>query len=151
MLFSSIPFLYYFLPLTLLVYFISPKFLKNSVLLISSLIFYGWGEPRFVLLIVGTILLGYIFGLLIEKTRGTVFSKILLIISILTSLSGLLYFKYADFFITNFNALTGAGIPLLKLVLPIGISFYTFQILSYSVDVYRGQVCAQKNPITLAT
>ena len=151
MLFSSIPFLYYFLPIVLILYFVAPKTLKNPVLLVSSLVFYGWGEPKYVFLMLATVLAGYVFGLLIDKFRGKVLSKVFMIISVLLSLSGLAYFKYADFFISNFNMVTGLSIPLLKLTLPIGISFYTFQILSYTVDVYRGDVSVQKNPVNLAT
>ncbi len=149
MLFSSIPFLYYFLPTVIILYFIAPKFLKNTVLLLSSLVFYAWGEPRYVFLMIATVLFNYIIGILIEKTRGKWLSKFFVILSATASLAVLGYFKYADFFIENFNALTGFSIPLLKIALPIGISFYTFQILSYTVDVYRGYVAAQKNPITL--
>ncbi len=151
MLFSSIPFLYYFLPMVLILYAITPKMLKNTVLLISSLVFYAWGEPIYVFLMIATVGIGYILGLLIERFRGTIWSKIFLILSVSSSLAALGYFKYADFFIENFNLITGLSVPLLKLVLPIGISFYTFQILSYTVDVYRGDVSAQKNPINLAT
>ncbi len=151
MLFSSIPFIYYFLPIVLILYMIAPKALKNSVLLISSLVFYAWGEPVYVFLMIATISIGYILGLLIERFKGTALSKVFLILSITSSLAALGYFKYADFFIANFNRMTGLSVPLLKLVLPIGISFYTFQILSYTVDVYRGTVKAQKNPINLAT
>ena len=150
MIFSSIAFLYYFLPLTLIFYFLTPRPLKNTTLLLVSLFFYGWGEPKYVFLMVATVLLGYVFGLLIEKYRGKPVSKAFLTLSVLSSLAALGYFKYADFFITNFNAATGLSIPLLRLALPIGISFYTFQILSYSVDVYRGETAAQKNPINLA-
>lgn len=150
MIFSSIAFLYYFLPLTLIFYFLTPRTLKNTTLLLVSLFFYGWGEPKYVFLMVATVLLGYVFGLLIEKYRGKPVSKAFLTLSVLSSLAALGYFKYADFFITNFNAATGLSIPLLRLALPIGISFYTFQILSYSVDVYRGETAAQKNPINLA-
>lgn len=151
MLFSSIPFLYYFLPLVLLLYLASPKRLKNTVLLLSSLVFYGWGEPVYLFLMTSTIAFGYVFGILIEKTRGTRLSKVFLVVSVFLSLSALLYFKYADFFIENFNKATGLSVPFLRLALPIGISFYTFQILSYSIDVYRGTVGAQKNFINLAT
>ncbi len=150
MLFSSIPFLYYFLPIVLIMYAITPKALKNTVLLISSLVFYAWGEPIYVFLMIATVGIGYILGLLIEKFRGTLWSRIFLIISVSSSLAALGYFKYADFFIANFNLLTGFSMPLLRLVLPIGISFYTFQILSYTVDVYRGNTKAQRNPINLA-
>ncbi len=151
MLFSSIPFLYYFLPIVLLLYAITPKSLKNTTLLLSSLVFYAWGEPIYVFLMILTVGLGYIFGLLIEKFRKTIWSVLFLVLSVAISISGLLYFKYADFFIENFNMMTGLSVPLLRLVLPIGISFYTFQILSYTVDVYRGSVPAQKNPVNLAT
>lgn len=150
MLFSSIPFLYYFLPCVLILYFVVPKCLKNTVLLLSSLVFYALGEPKYVLLMAVSITLGYVFGLLIEIWRGTKLSKLFLILSIVTSLGLLGYFKYADFFIANFNAATGLSVPLLKIALPIGISFYTFQILSYTVDVYRGEVKAQRNYISLA-
>ncbi len=150
MLFSSIPFLYFFLPIVLILYFIAPKKLKNSVLLLSGLVFYAWGEPKYVIIMIISVLVGYVSGLLIEKLDGKrKAQKAVLILSVGTDLGFLAYFKYADFFIENFNALTGLGIPLLRIALPIGISFYTFQILSYTVDVYRGQVPAQKNPVTL--
>lgn len=149
MLFSSISFLYFFLPLVLILYFIVPKVLKNSVLLISGLVFYAWGEPRYCVIMIISILVGYVFGLLIEKFRGKKLSKVFMILSVCTDLGLLVYFKYVDFFIDNFNNVTGLSVPLLKIALPIGISFYTFQILSYTVDVYRGDVPAQKNPITL--
>ena len=152
MLFSSIPFLYYFLPCVILLYLIAPRFLKNTVLLLSSLVFYAWGEPRYVIWMILSISLGYIFGLLIERFREKRgIAKLFMILSVISSLAVLGYFKYADFFISNINAVTGLSIPLLKITLPVGISFYTFQILSYTVDVYRGDVAAQKNPIDLAT
>lgn len=152
MLFSSIPFLFYFLPCVLILYLIAPKCLKNTVLLLSSLVFYAWGEPRYVIWMLLAITLGYIFGLLIERFKEKKrISKLFMILSVASSLAMLGYFKYVDFFIGNFNAITGLSVPLLKIALPIGISFYTFQILSYTVDVYRGDVAAQKNPIDLAT
>ena len=149
MVFSSIPFLYYFLPCVLILYFMAPRQLKNSVLLLTSLIFYAWGEPKFVLVMLLTILQGYVFGLLIEKYRDRR-AGICLAVSAAVSLGLLGYCKYADFFIENFNAVTGLSVPLLKVTLPIGISFYTFQILSYIVDVYRRDVPAQHNFIDLA-
>ncbi len=149
MIFSSVPFLYYFLPCVLLLYFIAPTKLKNLVLLLTSLFFYAWGEPKFALVMLLTITQGYIFGILIEKSSGAR-RKAFLIITVIISLSILVYCKYADFFIENFNAVFGSSVPLLKITLPIGISFYTFQILSYNVDVYRGGVPAQKNYINLA-
>ena len=151
MLFSSITFLYYFLPLVLVVYFLVPKNFKNAWLFISSLFFYAWGEPKCVFLMVATVLLNYIFGILIEKTTSDKLKKLYLAFSVVLTISGLLYFKYAAFFVENFAALTGMSVPALKIALPIGISFYTFQILSYTVDVYRGEVKAQKNPLTLGT
>lgn len=149
MLFSSIPFLYYFLPLVLAVYFLTPARFRNAVLLLASLIFYAWGEPKYVLLMLASILSGYGFGLLQERYRGQKGAKLACGLSVAVSLSFLLYFKYADFFLENFNAATGLGVPLLRIALPIGISFYTFQIISYTVDVYRGEP-AQKNLIHLA-
>lgn len=150
MLFSSITFLFYFLPGVLLVYFAAPGKLKNGVLLLASLFFYGWGEPRYLIFMVIAITQGYVFGILIEKYRDRKWSGICLAASVLLSLSLLGYCKYADFFIENFNAVTGLSIPLLKIALPIGISFYTFQILSYVVDVYLRAAPAQKNYINLA-
>lgn len=149
MLFSSVPFLYYFLPLVLAVYFLTPARFRNAVLLLASLIFYAWGEPKYVLLMLASILSGYGFGLLQERYRGQKGAKLVCGLSVAVSLSFLLYFKYADFFLENFNAATGLGVPLLRIALPIGISFYTFQIISYTVDVYRGEP-AQKNLIHLA-
>lgn len=150
MLFSGIPFLYYFLPCVLLLYYIVPFKIKNTVLLIFSLFFYAWGEPKYVLLMSAAILLGYIFGLLIEHFKGKPAARMLIILSVISHIAMLGYFKYADFFIENFNAVTGLSIPILNIALPIGISFYTFQILSYTIDVYRGDVPAQKNLINLA-
>lgn len=152
MLFSSIPFLYYFLPCVVILYLLAPKPVKNSVLLLSSLVFYAWGEKKLVVLMIAAILLSYIFGLLIEKYKDRKnLSRLFLILSVVTSLAMLFYYKYTDFFIYNFNAITGLSVPLLKIALPIGISFYTFQCLSYTVDVYRGDVPAQRNFIALAT
>ena len=150
MLFSSIPFLYYFLPSVLILYFIAPKKLKNTVLMLSSLVFYGWGEPKYVILMIASIVIGYFSGILIEAFSEKKLSKVFLGISVAVNLGFLAYFKYADFFIENFNAVTGLSVSLLRIALPIGISFYTFQILSYTIDVYRKDVPAQKNIINLA-
>ncbi len=150
MLFSSIPFLYYFLPCVLILYFLVPECLKNAVLLVSSLFFYAWGEPKYVILMIASIVIGYVSGLLIEHFQEKKFDKLFLVLSVVINLGFLAYFKYADFFIDNFNALTGLSVPLLRLALPIGISFYTFQILSYTVDVYRREAPAQRNIINLA-
>ena len=149
MLFSSIPFLFYFLPCVLILYAVSPKKLKNPTLLICSLVFYAWGEPRLVGLMLITVFLGYVLGLLTEKYRK--YKKLFLTLSVVLSLGFLGYYKYVDFFIENINAVTGLSITLLNVALPIGISFYTFQLLSYNIDVYRGTVPAQKSFVNLAT
>ena len=148
MLFSSIPFLFYFIPCMMLVYFLVPAKCKNAVLLAFSIFFYAWGGVTYALLMILAIIMGYVAGLLIERFRGTGKAKAVMFIAIAAIISFMLYFKYTDFFIDNFNRLTGMSIPLLRITLPIGISFYTFQIISYVVDVYRG-VPAQKNPIYL--
>ncbi len=146
MVFSSISFLYYFLPAVLAVYFLVPWKWKNGVLLIASLFFYGWGEPKLLALMVFTIVLFYICGLAIARSEKR--KKLWFGISVVISLVLLALFKYADFFISSVNAATGLSLPLLKLALPVGISFYTFQCLSYTIDVYRGNVPPQKNPIS---
>lgn len=151
MVFSSITFLYYFLPLVIGVYFVCPKKLKNGVLLFSSLIFYGWGEPKYIIFMGLSILVNYILGLLIERYSGSAWGKVWLLVSVVFSLGMLGYFKYVDFFIANINSMTGLSVPMLNVVLPIGISFYTFQILSYTIDVYRKNTKAQKNLLSLAT
>lgn len=151
MLFSGIPFLYYFLPIVLIAYYAVPKPLKNMVLLLASLVFYAWGEPAYVFLMAASIVLEYGLALLIEKFRGTKWSKVFMILSVAVSVGLLGYFKYANFFVSNFAAVTGLPLKALNIALPIGISFYTFQLLSYTADVYRGDVAAQKNPVTLAT
>ena len=148
MLFSSIPFLYYFLPVVVLVYFCLPKAAKNGWLLLSSLVFYGWGEPKYVFLMIGTIALFYLCGLGIGYAKTQGWKKAFLVISVVISLGLLAVFKYADFFVENFNAATGISVPFLRLALPIGISFYTFQCLSYTIDVYRGNAQMQKNPVS---
>ena len=148
MLFSSIPFLYCFLPAVVLVYFLVPRKLKNTILLLFSLVFYGWGEPKYVFLMIATIGVFYGCGLAIGKANTQTWKKVWLITSVAVGLGLLAIFKYADFFIENFNAVTGISVPLLRLALPVGISFYTFQSLSYTVDVYRGNVPVQRNPIS---
>ena len=148
MLFSSVTFLYYFLPAVLLAYFLVPRGIKNTVLLLFSLAFYGWGEPKLLGLMVFTIAMFYGCGLMIGRSEGPKMKKLWLTVSIVISIGLLAVFKYADFFIDSINAVTGLSIPLLRLALPVGISFYTFQSLSYTIDVYRGSVPAQKNPIS---
>ena len=144
MLFSSIPFAYYFLPAVLVLYFLVPFRFKNAVLLAFSLVFYGWGEPVYLILMTLSILMGWVFGLLIGKYRGTKRAKLFLTASVVTSLGLLGWFKYADFAVENLNAL-GLDLALPQVALPIGISFYTFQILSYTIDVYRGNAERQKS------
>jgi len=151
MLFSSIPFLYYFLAAVIILYFLVPAKLKNLVLLFTSLFFYAWGEIRLVILMLCVICLGYIFGLLVSGSKEQKTKKLWLGLSVVSMLSILGYYKYADFFVTNVNAVTGLNIPLLRIALPIGISFYTFQVMSYVVDVYREAAKVQYNPFTLAT
>lgn len=151
MLFSSITFLYYFLPITLLLYFMVPSKQKNLVLFLASLFFYAWGEPKYVVIMLLEIAIAYICGLWIGRFRNGNWGKFFLVLSISINIGMLGYFKYADFFISNVNAVAGTVILLRKIALPIGISFYTFQIMSYSIDVYRGEVEVAKNPITLAT
>lgn len=151
MLFSSIVFLYYFLPVVLLLYLAAPRKFKNPVLLVCSLVFYAWGEPKYVLLMTVSILIGYVCGIRIEKHRGSMAGRVWMALSVVFSLGFLFYFKYIDFFLDSFSAATGISIRLLGIALPIGISFYTFQMLSYTIDVYRGQVRAQRNLLNLAT
>lgn len=151
MVFSSVPFLYFFLPAVLLCYVIAPRKIKNLVLLVFSLLFYWWGEPKYALLMVFTITFCYFAGIIIEKRRNDPKGKLLLTVSVAVPLGLLALFKYSDFLLGSVSSLTGADIPLLGLALPIGISFYTFQALSYLVDVYRKDVPAQRNFISLAT
>ena len=148
MIFSSIPFLYYYLPAVLITYYLVPWKLKNTVLLLFSLCFYGWGEPKLLFLMVFTIGLFYICGLAIGRAQTRRKKQFWLTVSVVISLGLLGIFKYADFFIGSINAVTGLSIPLLRLALPVGISFYTFQCLSYTIDVYRGNVPSQKNPVS---
>ena len=147
MLFSSISFLYYFLPAVLVVYVAVPRGLKNGVLLLASLVFYGWGEPKYVLLMAAAILAFYLYGLAIGRAQSRRGQKGWLTAAVVTGILLLTVFKYADFFIGSFAAVTGLRLPLLNLALPIGISFYTFQCMSYVVDVYRGDARPQKNLI----
>lgn len=149
MLFSSITFLYYFLPVTAALYFLTPKKGKNIVLLLGSLVFYAWGEPKYVLLMAVSILSGFGFGLLVEKHRGKRTGRMFCALSVGVSLFFLFYFKYGNFFLTNLNGALGLELPLIRVALPIGISFYTFQVVSYTLDVYRGEK-AEKNFVRLA-
>lgn len=148
MVFSSTIFLCVYLPLVLLGYYICPKKGRNLFLLIASLVFYAWGEPKYVFLMIFSILVNYIFGRLMDKNRGRQKRmKLLLVLSVVIDLGLLSVFKYTDFVITNVNAIFGSSFDLLKIALPIGISFYTFQAMSYTIDVYRDDVRVQKNLI----
>lgn len=163
MVFSSLTFLFLYLPLVLLLYFLIPvarteqgkhhfvaptHVWRNAVLFIFSLLFYAWGEPIYVLLMIFSTLVDYIHGMLVERYRGTRKAKIALIASVIINLSLLCVFKYSDFVVQNINAIFGTSFPLPGLPLPIGISFYTFQTMSYTIDVYRGDAKMQKNIIS---
>ncbi len=147
MLFSSIVFLFRFLPFALLLYYLSPPKLKNTTLLLCSLVFYCWGEVRFFWIMLFVIVVNYVCGLFIARFyHRPALSRLFLILSVIGSLSMLFYYKYANFFIFNLSAVTGLNLTLLdNLVLPLGISFYTFQSMSYSIDVYRRSVACEKN------
>ena len=147
MLFTSISFLYYFLPIVIILYFIVPKKFKNFILFLSSIFFYFCGEPIYTFLMIGEIFIAYVGARYLEKHR----KKSILVSLLAIHIGALGMFKYSDFTINNINQIFGSKIPLLKLALPIGISFYTFQIISYVVDVYRGKVKAQKSFLKLAT
>lgn len=135
----------------MILYFAAPYRFKNFVLLVSSLGFYFYGEPVYTLLMVAVTVSAYIHGLLIERFRGTLWGRVFLWTSVISGIGVLGFFKYSDFFVSNLNAITGVDRKLLGLALPIGISFYTFQTLSYTIDVYRGEVRAQKSFLKLAT
>jgi alginate O-acetyltransferase complex protein AlgI len=145
MVFSSLTFLFLFLPAVLLVYYVVPRQGKNAVLFLFSLIFYAWGEPVYVVLMIFSTILDYCCGRLVEKHRGTTRQKLGLIISICGNLGLLFVFKYSDFLIGTVNSVFGTAIPLPELPLPIGISFYTFQTMSYTIDVYRGDAKLQRS------
>ncbi len=148
MVFSSTIFLCVYLPLVLLGYYICPKKGRNLFLLIVSLVFYAWGEPKYVFLMIFSILVNYIFGRLMDKHRENKKRlKLMLVLSVVIDLGLLSVFKYTDFIITNVNAIFGSSFDLLNIALPIGISFYTFQAMSYTIDVYRNDVRVQKNLI----
>ena len=147
MIFSSLLFLFRFLPAVLVLYYLAPRPLRNLVLLLCSLVFYAWGEPVYIILMIVSILVSYTGGILVDrfKTQGKRrAARAALLGSSVVSLSLLGFFKYADFLIGTVDSLTGAGINLLKIALPIGISFYTFQTMSYTIDVYRGEAKVQK-------
>ncbi len=149
MVFSSLSFIFFFLPIFLLIYFISKKELQNIVILLGSLFFYAWGEPKYVIVMIFSIIFNYLCGLLINRYRKQ--DKLFLILAIIGNLLLLFVFKYLDFTIININRLFSSNINSLNLLLPIGISFYTFQAMSYVIDVYKKKVKVQKNIITMGT
>ena len=151
MLFSSVSFLYYFLPITLVLYFVSKDKYKNIILLLSSLFFYFYGEPKYTVLMLISAFSAYIHGILIEKFREKGYSKLFLVSGLVVSLGILIVFKYMDFIIKNINYISNSNIKLLRLVLPIGISFYTFQGLSYIVDVYKKDAKVCRSFVDFAT
>ena len=150
MLFSSITFLYFFLPF-MAIYFLLPKKWKNGFLLITSLFFYFFGEPIYVILLLLSSVSDWLHGLYIDAHRGEKSAKTALVSSIIINLLMLGFFKYADFLIGTVNAVFGTEVPLLEIPLPIGISFFTFQTMSYTIDVYRGKAKLQRNFGTFAT
>lgn len=154
MVFSSLLFLFRFLPVVLLLYYIAPRRLRNVILLAFSLFFYAWGEPKYVFLMLFTITMDFFVGRGIAKAKelgNQKRAKGLLLVSVIVNLSVLGFFKYADFLIGTINSLTGASLPLLGIPLPIGISFFTFQTMSYTIDVYKGSTAVQKNWIKYGT
>lgn len=150
MVFSSLTFLFLFFPLVMGVYYLCPRALRNLWLLLTSLLFYAWGEPRYLILILLNILLGFTAGLGIHRFRGRLLGRLFLLTSVAGSLGLLCCFKYGDFFLSAINGALGISLPLWRLALPVGISFYTFQILSYTIDLYRGDVEVQRNPVSFA-
>lgn len=148
MVFSSITFIYYFLPIMLLLYFIVPKKYRNLTLLIGSLIFYYYGEKEYTYLLIISSIINYFFGKLISRNKH---NKLYLIIGLIFNFSILIYFKYMNFFISNFNNIFNININYLNLVIPLGISFYTFQATSYLIDVYRGKIKYENNIIDFLT
>lgn len=152
MLFSSLLFLFVFLPIVLALYYISPWRIKNLILFVSSLVFYAWGEPVYIVIMLLSTFTDYGFGLLLSRPKlRAIQRKWIVVCSIVINLGLLSYFKYADFLILNVNELFGTNIPITDLPLPIGISFYTFQSISYIIDVYRGTAKAQRNWIDFGT
>lgn len=145
MVFSSIVFLFRFLPLFFILYYLAPERVKNLILFLGSLVFYAWGEPVYVLLMLFSTAADYVHGRLLGRLRGKRGARYVLLSSVVINLGVLCFFKYADFLMETVNALFGADLPHPGLPLPIGISFYTFQTMSYTIDVYRGQAKAQKN------
>lgn len=152
MVFSSLIFMFLYLPAVLLIYYITPHKFRNAMLLVVNLVFYGWGEPVFILLMIFSTVLNYVYGYFIEKFRENKrTAKILLVTAIIINLGVLAFFKYAGMLTDTLNVLPFLNIPDFTIPLPIGISFYTFQTMSYTIDVYRGDTPAQKNIVSFGT
>lgn len=151
MVFSSILFLFYFLPAILALYFLAPKRHRNFVLFLGSLVFYAWGEPVYVVVMLFSAVFNFFMGKGIERAEKQTQKKRVLTVSVVVNLAILVFFKYTNFFIGLVNTVLPWKIPLLALSLPIGISFYTFQTISYIIDVYRRKVAAQKNFVNFGT
>lgn len=152
MVFSSLIFMFLYLPAVLLIYYITPRKFRNAMLLVANLVFYGWGEPVFILLMIFSTVLNYVYGYFIEKFRENKrTTKILLVTAIIINLGVLAFFKYAGMLTDTLNVLPFLNIPDFTIPLPIGISFYTFQTMSYTIDVYRGDTPAQKNIVSFGT
>lgn len=150
MLFSSMTFLFVFMPLVMAVYFLSKKEIRNYVLLIASIIFYAWGEPRYLAIMIITILVNYAGAILLDKHYSSRQRLWIVSLTIVLDLSFLFYFKYFNFVVDNINGVLATDFQLLDVIMPIGISFYTFQAMSYLIDVYRREVPAQKDVYKLA-
>lgn len=149
MVFSSMIFLFLFLPALLLIYFTVPKkyrSIRNGILLLFSLVFYAYGEPTYIIIMLVSIVINYFFGYMVEYTS---YKKVSVILSVIVNISILIYFKYTDFLVMNFNSIFNSAISIRKMVMPIGISFFTFQGLSYVLDIYKGDASAQKNPLNV--
>lgn len=152
MIFSSLLFLFWFIPIFFIIYYICPAKVRNVVLFLGSIVFYGWGEPKFLLLIFVSIVVNYFAGLLIEKYESVLaLKKTFLVAAMIFNFGMLFFFKYINFFITNINGAFGTNMSKVSVTLPLGISFYTFQIASYVIDVYRGKVVAEHSPLILGT
>ncbi len=150
MLFSSNLFLFLFLPIVIIGYYLLGKQYRNIFLLIMSLLFYAWGEPKFVFIMIGSILFNYVAALLIHYFQSKKIRTTILVIAVIANLGMLFVYKYLDFFINNVNRF-GFNLPLQNIALPLGISFFTFQAMSYVIDVYRGNAKVQKSPINIGT
>lgn len=150
MLFSSLLFIFFFLPIFLLIYYLVPFKFKNIILLIFSLVFYAWGEPKYIFLLIFVTLLNYICGLLIDKNKNKKTRKYIMIICVILNISLLCFFKYTNFIIDNLNSL-GLNFNVINIALPLGISFYIFQTMSYTIDLYKNKVQVEKNFLNFLT